>query len=849
MSKPKKKFIRAHEGTHPLLQNEDTLSLKLEKIEQIIDELECSDDEADELIRVFSDIRTRKITSAKMASKLKHMRFETKRRRVESALDSRFDIGDRLLFYAPLSYNIFGKKFTKIHELKSKPFTYSYLHDSDEKSLISELKEIKNSIIKETEESLGLFLSSIELDNPYLSKEQILTILKSAPVESDLLLPPIDKDLLLNILRKIGSIDSLYIDNGEVICSTEQRYTPDGFSRSIVYEAHTTKEHKELLQNIYLGLHIELQTDSSNAQESFNAQLQELRKECADRSKALLSKEQIDNWLENEITTYHYSDLYIDTKSYRRVLFHFDRFMLDIRVKEQRQKLLARTIRDFKNLFPQARSMHREIIFYTGQTNSGKTYRALKELKEADTGYYLAPLRLLALEGYEDLCSSNISASLITGEEQIIDDDATHISSTIEMLDFATDVDVCVIDEVQMIDDRERGWAWANAIIGAPASKIILTGSISALEAIQRLALYLNEPLKVVELERKNPLKLLNTHTPLNKIEPKTALIAFSRKDVLSLKQQLSKKHSVSVVYGNLSPEVRREEARRFRSGETEVLIATDAIAMGLNLPIKTILFSKLIKYDGQSDKPLTPSQVHQISGRAGRYGLSESGYVGTLKADTLKMLHSIYKKKIPTINMPFKVMASLDHIEKISQILEESSLTKILDFFVQNMRFDGPFRATNIDSMLEAAQIVDRYELDLKQKYHLASAPLTLKSAYIVKAYERYIEHISLNRPILYASAPLLSEYAHSMKELLNIEDRVKEITLYLWLSYRFESLFVECEKARQHRSKLNKYIENSLKNSQFIMRCKRCNRPLKPTSKHSICDRCFKQNRRVVQ
>ena len=209
-------------------------------------------------------------------------------------------------------------------------------------------------------------------------------------------------------------------------------------------------------------------------------------------------------------------------------------------LKQQKQQLLAQTIRDFKNLFPLARNLRRKLILHIGPTNSGKTYTAMQKLKEADTGYYLAPLRLLALEGYENLKESNINASLITGEEQILDEEATHVSSTIEMLNYDVDVDVCVIDEVQLIDDRDRGWAWANAIIGAPAKEVIMTGSPASKEAIVKLAKYLGEELEIVEFERKNPLNLLPYPISLKDVKKGTALIAFSRKEVLKLKQKLS---------------------------------------------------------------------------------------------------------------------------------------------------------------------------------------------------------------------------------------------------------------------------------------------------------------------
>ncbi len=103
----------------------------------------------------------------------------------------------------------------------------------------------------------------------------------------------------------------------------------------------------------------------------------------------------------------------------------------------------------------------------------------------------------------------------------------------------------------------------------------------------------------------------------------------------------MAKRYRVSVIYGNLSPEVRREEARRFREGESDILIATDAISMGLNLPIKTLLFAQYSKFDGLNRRDLNSSEVTQIAGRAGRFGLNEVGYIGALDRDTLRAVKS----------------------------------------------------------------------------------------------------------------------------------------------------------------------------------------------------------------
>lgn len=469
---------------------------------------------------------------------------------------------------------------------------------------------------------------------------------------------------------------------------------------------------------------------------------------------------------------------------------------------------------DIKSLYPLARSIKRELHFFVGPTNSGKTYSAMSELKKADCGLYLAPLRLLALEGFEDLKKDGIETTLITGEEQNINEDAAHVCSTIEMIDFNMDVDVAVIDEVQMIDDVDRGWAWVNAIIGCPAKKIIMTGSVNALDAVKKIASYLDEDLNIVKFKRKNELKLLHKHISLGNLESGTALVAFSRSDVLKLKQKLHKKHRVSVIYGNLSPEVRRDEAKRFREKETDILIATDAIAMGLNLPIKTILFTSHTKFDGVSRRGLNVNEIVQIVGRAGRYGHHEKGFFGATTKDGLKYIEEEYSKPIRTIKPPFNVKINNEQLEMLAKHLKTKSLTKVLKFFSSNMKFDGPFKAANISSMISAATIVDqKFNLKLEDKYMLAQAPISTKSQLIVQAFDMYINAVLRNKIVRYKPSITLPKVAKTQRDLLLVEDEVKKISLYLWLSYKLPELFPDGVKATIQRAALNKFCENSLK------------------------------------
>lgn len=469
---------------------------------------------------------------------------------------------------------------------------------------------------------------------------------------------------------------------------------------------------------------------------------------------------------------------------------------------------------DLKSLYPTARAMRRKLYFYVGPTNSGKTYSAMQELMRADTGTYLAPLRLLALENHEYLNQNNTPSSLITGEEQRLNEDAFHMCSTIEMLNFSLQTDICVIDEVQMLEDKDRGWAWVNAILGAPSEKVIMTGSVNAIDSIKKIASYLGEELVIKRFKRKNPLEVMEKSISLKDVQKGTALIAFSRNNVLKLKSKLSKYFNVSVLYGNLSPEVRTQEASRFRSGQTDILIATDAIAMGLNLPIKTILFTTDTKFDGISKRKLLTNEVVQISGRAGRFGHHEIGYIGATTSSDLKNINEIFHKPIKTIKPPFNVKATIEQIEELATYLQTKSLVKILKFYSLNMKFSGPFKAANIGDMISLANILDKKsKLTLEQKFMLSQAPINTRSPLIKDAYFRYINAVIYNKPYEYKSLVNTNKKAKNEDDLLKAEDEVKKISLYLWLSYKLPDIFVDSTFANNMRLKVNKYCEDSLK------------------------------------
>jgi len=825
---------------------------KVEKILQILEEVDYSKHEENLLLDAFIDVKNAKITEDKVLGKLAYLRMREQLHSLENSLEVTFNTVNEMEFYHSFTFTLKSFDFNKLLLCTSQTLDIDELWKMSQEEIIAKLQAVKEETINIKMLEIETFLKHLhDSQHPYLTEKETDTALRNMAPELLLSHAPIDVNIIEKILTNISDKYDVFESTDHIMVEKEKNH--DLFGTILFYNTSVSYEKPFIYNLIWKAQELPVKEDINRVNDDLLAHFHVAIDDVLEEMKALSDKldltddklhEFIIRFVEPQIRSS--TTLKFKEKSKRRILFHFAEYIKPLLAKQKREELLAKTIRDFKNLFPLARELKRKIVFHVGPTNSGKTYAALKALREATTGYYLAPLRLLALEGYENLKADGVHASLITGEEEIIDEESTHISSTIEMMNNSVDVDVCVIDEIQMIGDRDRGWAWANALMGVPAKKVILTGSVNALPAVKELCEYLGEELEVVHFERKNELTMMTKATSIKKIEPQTAVVAFSRRDVLSLKQQLSEKYSVSVVYGNLSPEVRREEARRFREGESQILVSTDAIAMGLNLPIKTLLFAKDNKFDGLRRRELLPTEVSQIAGRAGRYGLEEKGYVGALDDNALSTITSAFHAPLPDIELPVSVMASLEHVMLIGEILETQNITVILGFFADNMEFDGPFRAANIDSMLEIAAIVDEYNLDLKTRFYLSCAPASISSPYIESVFHRYIKQVEAGGQVLYIPPRDLPAFAQTNDMLLNAEDRVREISLYLWLSFKFPDIFQDTQKALQARIRLNNYIENSLRQGHFTKKCRRCGKVLDFSYRFSICDACHNSNKR---
>jgi ATP-dependent RNA helicase SUPV3L1/SUV3 len=372
-------------------------------------------------------------------------------------------------------------------------------------------------------------------------------------------------------------------------------------------------------------------------------------------------------------------------------------------------------------------------------------------------------------------------------------------------------VEVAVIDEIQMIADPDRGWAWTNALFGIPAKTVIVCGSEDALSYVRRAAEAANESLDVITFERKTPLVLLDDPVPLEKVQTGDAVVAFSRRAVHENREILVQAgHTVATIYGALSPEVRRAEAARFRLGEAGVLATTDAIGMGLNLgPLKRIVFSAVRKWDGTAERGLTNSEIRQIAGRAGRFGHQEVGYVAASDETGIEPIRTALSgaPSAPAVDTRFYVRPDLIAITSVAADIGTNSLREVLAHFARETFYAGsPFQPSALEEIMEVAKIIDRARLPIEEKFAFSVCPVDRRDDVSIGILDRWAQARAAGLSVPALRANLAGELDYQ-------ERTVKLASAYLWLSRRFPDTFDDVETIRELRSRANGAIELHLR------------------------------------
>ncbi|PLK25434.1 helicase [Porphyrobacter sp. TH134] len=239
------------------------------------------------------------------------------------------------------------------------------------------------------------------------------------------------------------------------------------------------------------------------------------------------------------------------------------------------------------------------------------------------------PLRLLAREVYDRVraIKGDKQVALITGEERIEPPDARYFLCTAEAMPRSTgDVAFVALDEAQLGADPERGHIFTDRLLHARGREETMILGSATLEPMIKALIPRAE---ITSRPRFSTLSHAGV-CKLSRLPKRSAVVAFSVEQVYAMAEALRRfRGGAAVVMGALSPETRNKQVAMFQSGEVDYIVATDAIGMGLNLDLDHVAFAALSKFDGRRKRRLTPSEMAQIAGRAGRH--QRDGTFGTL--------------------------------------------------------------------------------------------------------------------------------------------------------------------------------------------------------------------------
>lgn len=485
------------------------------------------------------------------------------------------------------------------------------------------------------------------------------------------------------------------------------------------------------------------------------------------------------------------------------------------------------------NEYEEARKIKRHFILHVGETNTGKTYSSIERLMEAESGVYLAPLRLLALEIQDKLNSQNIACSLLTGEEEDILSYAYHVSSTIEKLQLATPYDVCVIDEAQMIADKQRGWAWTRAILGVVAPEIHICMAPEALDIVIKLIKDCNDSYEIINHTRDTELIFEDEPFNLNKdVRKGDALVVFGKKKALAVSAQLLNNNiKTSIIYGSLPYSTRKKQFERFLDGETEVIVCTDAIGMGVNLPIKRIVFLETRKYDGISLRKLNVSEIKQIAGRAGRKGIYDKGYVTAMTDRNL---------------IKDALTAQSNKIKKCYIGVPESLLDVNIDIIDalktwSTMFVKGHYEKTDVTMIIYLLNRLKKLNIQASKEdlLKMATIPFEENNKIVCALWEEYCKMYSAGAVNL--KKPVLNKNVSSKKELDMLESYYKSLELNYSFGKNFNMMinnkYIAMEK-EDTANKINELLLTNLLDHERV--CSICGKKLSWDYPSDKCRSC---------
>ncbi|KAI8473274.1 MAG: P-loop containing nucleoside triphosphate hydrolase protein [Monoraphidium minutum] len=521
--------------------------------------------------------------------------------------------------------------------------------------------------------------------------------------------------------------------------------------------------------------------------------------------------------------------------------------------------------------YPYARSIHRRIIYHAGPTNSGKTYQALQALAVAERGVYCGPLRLLAMEVYEQLNAEGVRCDMVTGQEVLRVPGSGHVACTVEMVGLNAHADVAVIDEIQMIGDEQRGFAWTRALLGLPANEVHVCGDPSAVGLVRQLAEECGDEFELRTYDRMTPLAVDDGCLPSGwaDVQPGDCIVAFSRQQLYHIKKEVERAsgQKACLVYGALPAETRRAQARLFNDPEgdhkargrapgggstgegrgaalfrrrfapygcphwDQVLIASDAIGMGLNFNIRRVVFSTLIKSTAAGRGPVPASLIKQIAGRAGRRNSDyPQGFATTIDKADLPLLREAIALPPEALSTPAAGLApEFEMVEMLAGQLQGAGLEQLLRRFEAEAKLDGTYFLCNQEGLMQIAKLIKGVpSLSLQDRFTFCMAPVSSRDELVKGAVQEFAHWYAAGSPVIIDPSRMPKGPPKGEDDIAYMESLHRVLSLWMWLSLRFdESCFPGRDRVARMMGQLCAWMNTGL---QLLGHAAKKGAPAKP-------------------
>jgi ATP-dependent RNA helicase SUPV3L1/SUV3 len=361
-------------------------------------------------------------------------------------------------------------------------------------------------------------------------------------------------------------------------------------------------------------------------------------------------------------------------------------------------------------------------------------------------------------------------------------------------------------------------------------------GGPEARTIVKKMADACGDDFELKEYERFSPLVIASngsltqdpTKTGAYKhVQPGDCVVAFSRNDIFAIKREIEKTtpYRCCVIYGKLPPQTRADQARRFNDPDSgyDILVASDAIGMGLNLNIRRIIFNTIFKYNGEEVVRLSHSEIKQISGRAGRRNSPyPNGEVTCRDPRDLPYIRKCLFSEITQIEKA-ALLPTSEHIELFSEGLQDydvvgeddTDLHKILRQFSAMATVKGDFFLGRQTEMQTIAKSLKGVPLSLKDAYTMCLSPTSEHSLYLLLNFAWKLAR----GQVCGLPSRTVPKAAKSFDDLSYLCNVYGDADLFLWLQFKFPpSNAVEHQAALARKETTLEFINQALANTDRL-------------------------------